>query len=195
MNWVSIGSGINSLLPVQCQAITWTNADFLSIGPLGKFKKKKTLFMKIHLKLLSAKWQPFCPGGDELIVSTFNKGYLRSYCFNRVGFLWNISSIASKVVFLFRLDFISITLALAGFCVKFEDLIILPQFLHHWIENWDISWHQPCLSLMALEVVITTTGHAVNDNKLTSQKFSAFKCDVTVSASQKHNVIPAYIWS
>ena len=23
--------------------------------------------MKMHLKVSSAKWQPFCPGGDELI--------------------------------------------------------------------------------------------------------------------------------
>ena len=34
MNWISIGSD-NGLLPVQHQAITWTNADLLSIGPLG----------------------------------------------------------------------------------------------------------------------------------------------------------------
>ena len=26
------------------------------------------LFMKMHLKTPSAKWQPFCPGGDELTL-------------------------------------------------------------------------------------------------------------------------------
>ena len=34
VNWVSIGSG-NGLSPGRCQAITWTNAGLLSIGPLG----------------------------------------------------------------------------------------------------------------------------------------------------------------
>ena len=33
-NWVNIGSG-NGLSPDRHQAITWTNADLLSIGPLG----------------------------------------------------------------------------------------------------------------------------------------------------------------
>ena len=35
MNWVMIGSG-NGLLPIQCQAITWTKVHILSIGPLEK---------------------------------------------------------------------------------------------------------------------------------------------------------------
>ena len=44
LNWVSIGSG-NGLSPVWCQAITWTNADFLSTGPLG------TNFSEIQIKM------------------------------------------------------------------------------------------------------------------------------------------------
>ena len=36
VNWVSIGSD-NGLAPVRRQAITWTNADLLSIGPLGTY--------------------------------------------------------------------------------------------------------------------------------------------------------------
>ena len=51
----SIGSD-NGLLPVWHQAITWTNADLLSIGPLGTkfselwFKIHDFSFMKMHLK-------------------------------------------------------------------------------------------------------------------------------------------------
>ena len=71
MNWVSIGSD-NGLSPVRRQAITWTNADLLSIALLWtyfseiwigilSFSSKKT-----QLKTLSAKWRPFCPRGDEL---------------------------------------------------------------------------------------------------------------------------------
>ena len=44
MNWVSIGSD-NSLSPVRRQAITWTNADLLTIGTLG------TKFSEIEIKI------------------------------------------------------------------------------------------------------------------------------------------------
>ena len=63
-----IGSG-NELSPVWHQAITWTNADLLSIRPLVMnfseiwIKTQNFSFIKMHLKMLSAKWLPFCPGG------------------------------------------------------------------------------------------------------------------------------------
>ena len=71
MNQVSIGSN-NGLSPIWLQAIIWTNAELLSIGPLGtKFseiqvKIQNFSFMKMHLKMLSVKQRPFCRGEDEL---------------------------------------------------------------------------------------------------------------------------------
>ena len=71
VNQVSIGSD-NGLSPVWRQAIILTNAGLLSIEPLGtnfsyiSLKIQYFSFMKMHLKLLSAIWWPFCPGGDEL---------------------------------------------------------------------------------------------------------------------------------
>ena len=62
MKWISIDSG-NGLSPSRRQAITWTNAPILLIGPLGanfQFKYSSPL-KKIHLKISSAKWRPFCP--------------------------------------------------------------------------------------------------------------------------------------
>ena len=63
MNQVSICSN-NGLSPIRRQAIIWTSARFLSIGPLGtNFSEiliKKTLIMKGHLETPSAKWLPFC---------------------------------------------------------------------------------------------------------------------------------------
>ena len=44
---VSIGSG-NSLLPVQCQAITWTNVELLPNGPLGTTSVKFQSKLFIH---------------------------------------------------------------------------------------------------------------------------------------------------
>ena len=60
-----IGSD-NGLAPRQCQAIIWTNAEILLIQPLGtKFMKiliKIHMFSlkKMHSKISSAKWRPFC---------------------------------------------------------------------------------------------------------------------------------------
>ena len=45
---VKIGSG-NGLLPYRWQAITWTNADSLSIGPLGTKLIRKEIW--IYLKI------------------------------------------------------------------------------------------------------------------------------------------------
>ena len=79
--WVSIGSD-NGLSSARHQAITWTNAHILSIGPLGTnfreicIKIKNFLFKEMHLKTLSAKCQPFCPGRDELINAKLCHGLL-----------------------------------------------------------------------------------------------------------------------
>ena len=72
VNWVSIGSD-NGLSPLRRHAITWTNADLLSFGPLRKTVSEIRIeiqnfsVMKMHWNISSAKWRPFCPGGDELI--------------------------------------------------------------------------------------------------------------------------------
>ena len=59
-----IGSD-NGLSSGWCQAIIWTNAGILLIGPLGTqfneilIKIYTSSFKKMHLKM-SGKWQPFC---------------------------------------------------------------------------------------------------------------------------------------
>ena len=66
-----IGSD-NGLSPDRRQAIIWTNAGLLSIGPLGTnfseilIEILKFSFKKMHLKVSSAKRQPFCPGLNVL---------------------------------------------------------------------------------------------------------------------------------
>ena len=60
-----IGSD-NGLSPGWRQAIIWTNAGILSIGPLGTNFSEILIeiltfwFKKMHLKMSSAKWRPFC---------------------------------------------------------------------------------------------------------------------------------------
>ena len=66
-----IGSD-NGLLPDRRQAIVWTNAGKVSIGLLqtnfsGILIEYHTFsFKKMHLKMLSRKWQPFCLGLNVL---------------------------------------------------------------------------------------------------------------------------------
>ena len=62
-----IGSD-NGLSPGRHQAITWTNVGILLIGPLGtNFSEMLTeihtfSLKKIHFKISSGKWRPFCLG-------------------------------------------------------------------------------------------------------------------------------------
>ena len=66
-----IGSD-NGLSPWRRQAIIWTNAGILLIGPLGtKFSEnligiKTFSFKKMPLKMSSAKWRQFCLGLNVL---------------------------------------------------------------------------------------------------------------------------------
>ena len=66
-----IGSD-NGLSPGRRQAITWTNVGILLIGPLGTNFSEMLIeihtfsFKKIHLKMLSGKWRPFCLGLNVL---------------------------------------------------------------------------------------------------------------------------------
>ena len=67
-----IGSD-NGLSPGRRQAIIWTKAGILLIGFLGTnfieilIGIQKVSFKKMHLKMSSAKWRPFCPGLNVLI--------------------------------------------------------------------------------------------------------------------------------
>ena len=66
-----IGSD-NGLSPRRRQAIIWTNAEILLIGPLGTNFNEILIeihtfsFKKMHLKMSSVKWRPFCLGPNVL---------------------------------------------------------------------------------------------------------------------------------
>ena len=63
----------NGLSPGRRQAIIWTNAGILLIGPWGTNFSEILIgiqafsFKKMHLKMSSAKWRPFCLGLNVLI--------------------------------------------------------------------------------------------------------------------------------
>ena len=70
-NLTSIGSD-NGLSPNRRQAIIWTNAGILLIGPLATNFSEILIeihtfsFKKMHLKMLSGKWRPSCLGLNVL---------------------------------------------------------------------------------------------------------------------------------
>ena len=63
----------NGLSPGRRQAIIWTNAGILLIGPLGTnfieilIGIQTFSFKKMHLKMSSEKWRPFCLGLNVLM--------------------------------------------------------------------------------------------------------------------------------
>ena len=71
-----IGSD-NGLSPGRRQAIIWTNAGILSIGTLETnfnqilIEIDIFLFNKMHLKMPSGKWRPFCLGLNVLTVCIY----------------------------------------------------------------------------------------------------------------------------
>ena len=70
-NLTIIGSD-NGLSPGRRQAIIWANAGILLVGHWGTnfseilFDIQTFLFKKMHLKMSSAKWRPFCLGLNVL---------------------------------------------------------------------------------------------------------------------------------
>ena len=76
---IIIGSD-NGLAPHRRQAIIWTNAGILLIGPSGSYFSKIVLeaqafsFKKMHLKM-PAKGRPFCLGLDEMMAVSVLQGW------------------------------------------------------------------------------------------------------------------------
>ena len=62
----------NGLSPCRRQAIIWTNAGILLTGPLGTNLRAILIeiyvFRRIHLKMSSGNWRPFCHGLSMLML-------------------------------------------------------------------------------------------------------------------------------
>ena len=88
----SIGSD-NGLSPGQHQAVIWTNAGMLLIGPLGTDFSEilnqiyAFSFKKMDSKMSSAKWRPFCFG---LNVMMYGLEWRTIYVVMKV-FFWCLS--------------------------------------------------------------------------------------------------------
>ena len=112
-----IGSD-NGLSPGRRQAVIWTNAGILLIGHWGTNFSESLIgihtfsFKKIHLKMSSAKWRPFCLGLNVLMwlidiqimkfmveimyFTTFNLDYKKSLNYKQPW--WGFISKSTKLV-------------------------------------------------------------------------------------------------
>ena len=79
------------------RAITWTDVDVLSTGPLRTnfseiwYKMKIKSLMKMHLKLSSAKCRPHCSGRNESSRDWINKNRNEAMgggCISHIGMPW-----------------------------------------------------------------------------------------------------------
>ena len=68
VNKLTISGSDNGLSPGRRQAIIWTNAGMLLIGPFSGilFEILTFSFKKMQFKMSSAKWRPFCLGLNGL---------------------------------------------------------------------------------------------------------------------------------
>ena len=79
------------LSPGRRQAIIWTNAGILLIGPLGTNFSEILIaietfsFKKMHLKMSSAKWRPFCLGLN--VLSNKRQQPVTKYCRFIIGMI------------------------------------------------------------------------------------------------------------
>ena len=77
----------NGLAPERRQAIIWTNAGILLIGPLGTNFSEILIeilifsFKKMCFKVSSAKWRPFCLGLNVLIIAMVDVLHGKHYMF------------------------------------------------------------------------------------------------------------------
>ena len=84
-----IGSN-NGLSPSGHQAILWTNAGILLMGPLGTNFNEILIeihtfsFKKMHLKISSVKWRPFCLGLNVLTHNWCSGTYFTSEVYLRL---------------------------------------------------------------------------------------------------------------
>ena len=110
-----IGSD-NGLSPGRRQAIIWTNAGILLIGPLGtKFseiliKIYTFSFKKINLKVSSGKWRPSCLGLNELkdIIQNGRWHPVSSFDLSRVNKVPHLSKAISPCLWSSNLSSVSL---------------------------------------------------------------------------------------
>ena len=153
----------NGLSPGRRQAIIWTNAGILLIGPLGTNFNEILIeihtfsFKKMHLKMSSAKWRPFCLGlnvlNSRVVINSvrdiltlfmwFSLQWITSMCaqigkryecsqpyFSRVKKWAEVGAWKSNYIHDFRWDMI------AQLCLNFKEIYLNHPEVKEWVRNY-----------------------------------------------------------
>ena len=130
VNTLTIIGSDNGLAPGRRQAIIWTNDGILLIGPLGTnfsvflLKIYTFSFMKMHLKMSSGKWRPFCLGLNVLIeihAFSFKKMHLKILSAKWWPFCLNLNMVNLKTLEFSPVNQIHIFQCMDKiFCVEFQ---------------------------------------------------------------------------
>ena len=116
VNKLTITDSDNGLSPDRRQAIISTNAWILFIGPLGTNFSEILIeihafsFKKMHLKMSSGKWRPFCLGLNELSCIPASHGSFK-LCDRFIG-QW------TKMYMSINFNHIVIGMLYGSYCVK-----------------------------------------------------------------------------
>ena len=135
-NLIHIGSD-NGLSPGRPQAIIWTNAEILLIGLLGTNFSEILIeicifwFKKMHLKMSSGKWRPFCLGLNVLTHWGLTNQYIKE----------NGSSLVQLICHLFIIPWTN------------DELL--------WIEPWEPNFNLNPIEYIRLKISSTKVGHFV----------------------------------
>ena len=128
-----IGSD-NGLSPGRCQAINWTNAGILLIGPLGTHFNEILIaihtfsFKKIHLKMSSGKWRPFCLGLN--VLTTGNSWRYDNVCVSIVAA--DALVLKHQSISILKTDLIPVVTELT---IKFIDFNLTEHYICFWEKN------------------------------------------------------------
>ena len=150
-----IGSD-KGLSPVRRQAIIWTNAGILVIGPLGTNFSEFLIaiqtfsFKKMHLKMSSGKWRPFCLSLNVLnqINTIFTDA--QAPCITR----WEATNILNLWI---RICWWSPLLKYFNNLQHFHDIFTsLPNNLCDVGITWTLSKHRPVLILLLTKIIQTS---------------------------------------
>ena len=131
---LTIVASDNGLSPGRRQAIIWTNAVILLIKPLGTNFNEMLIeihtfsFKKMHLKMASAKWRPFCLGLSVLKCNEF----IRNLC------LWSprsasiVRTLYSRLtLYLWRSQWQAINFRAWWWTVVVVGLWLMPFWINH----------------------------------------------------------------
>ena len=129
----------NGLSPDRRQAIIWTNAGILLIGPLETNFSEILIeihtfsFKKMHLKMSSGKWRPFCLG-----LNVLNRSIQTTQRINNCWYAWLIVTHYGS----------ELTLAQVMACCLMAPSQYLNQCWHKWSSvafTWE-QFHSECPS-------------------------------------------------